>query len=78
MKPIPSDFAEHGRERTADLTKRYGVCKDTIAKWRRQANIVMTTGRPSGREKLHDPTITTCLSCKRPRCNGFCPDVGRG
>jgi hypothetical protein len=47
MLPIPDDFAERASHTSnARLIARYGVCKGTIARWRRETGTVRRQVRP--------------------------------
>lgn len=42
--PLPADFAETQHLRNDDLEERYGVCKDTLRKWRARLGITRQRG----------------------------------
>lgn len=78
--PIPEDFKATAAERNnEELSKLYGVCKDTVTAWRKRIGIPAPRQRrkTGARIRLNVDTpeeINMCLNCKRNPdcCNGFC------
>lgn len=76
--PIPEDFKAKAAERNnEELSKLYGVCKDTVTAWRKRIGIPAPRQRrkTGARIRLNVDTpeeINMCLHCNLNYCDGLC------